>query len=659
MSINKEFLQRDSNITAKIICDSISESGKRITTFELEYNRYIHCFDDKTEVLGRLGDSNPEFMLFEKAMSLNADIAQYDRHTKEISFVEPDKYIKNIGTHKMVTFEKNKLSLSVTDEHRVLVQKRTTGNKLVEEVWKAKDFLGEYKQCNMLTSGMYTGKQYFSKEELALMVWFASDGGVSGKRVNFHLRKQRKKDSVLELLNLLGIAYTVHQYKESFNIRMDAPSWVSDCYDEYGFKKLPEKSLYMDLESYEYVKKALLESDGCTANSEFNNTSKTYAQQVQILAHLHGECMNLKSYTPYGDVSENRSRLYKSCFKKENHISLRRDKDFFRETVYEGAVYCVSVPSKFILVRRNGIVHISGNCELLTHRMLSKNCSSSRAIPIEKMLGYIENNMAVPVYLGRNKSGMQAVEEIEDKDEALTVWKESFYQVEDSVNKLLDLKVHKQIANRLTEPYQMMKVVVTATEWDNFFNLRIDKDAQPELVLLADKMFNAMQGSTPKTLKAGQWHLPYVEIENDGYSNSHEYFLYDEDKSDSETNGYMYKTPLLLDDAIKISVASCAAVSYRTENMTLAKADKIFGMLINAETLHSSPFEHIAKPIIVCVEDCENVPHITGTWEDGVTHMKRGGDLCSGNFTGWIQYRHLLNNNTCNNFDYNNRMKSF
>ena len=293
------------------------------------------------------------------------------------------------------------------------------------------------------------------------------------------------------------------------------------------------------------------------------------------------------------------------------------------------------------------------HCELLTHRMLSKNCSSSRAIPIEKMLGYIENNMAVPVYLGRNKSGMQAVEEIEDKEPALRFWKNSFVGVKSTVNLLTKLGLHKQIANRLTEPYQMMKVVVTATEWDNFFNLRIDKDAQPELVMLADKMFNAMQDSSPKTLKAGQWHLPYVDsieyTEGDGgygeHKNNQWYHI--------EGNG------IALEDAIKISVASCAAVSYRTENMTLAKADKIFDMLINAENLHSSPFEHVAKPIIVCDEDYENISHMTGTWDGGITHMKRSGELCSGNFTGWVQYRHLLDNNTCNNFDYNNRMKSF
>lgn len=298
------------------------------------------------------------------------------------------------------------------------------------------------------------------------------------------------------------------------------------------------------------------------------------------------------------------------------------------------------------------------HCELMTHRMLSKNCSSSRAIPIEKMLGFIEKNMAVPAYLGRNKSGMQAVEEIEYKDLALDAWKSGYFKIKEVVQALTTLGLHKQIANRLTEPYQMMKVVVTATEWDNFFNLRIDKDAQPELVMLADKMFNAMQESTPKTLKAGQWHLPYVNsIESDekpivsSRDNDQYYFLFD---SDGNNLGEVY-----LEDAIKISVASCAAVSYRTENMTLAKADKIFDMLINAENIHSSPFEHLATPVSFTVKGQMLNEQSPVTWEKGITHMRKDGKLCSGNFTGWIQYRHLLNNNTCNNFDYNNRMKSF
>lgn len=649
MSINKEFLQRDSNITSKVICDSISETGKRITTFELEYPRFVHCFDDKTEVLARVGDTNPEFMLFKKAMVLSAEVAQYNPETEEITFVKPYKYIENSGSHKMINISTRKFELSVTDKHRVLVDKRTTGNRYVQEVWEADSFLGDYVGCRLRQSGRYLGKQIYSKEELALMVWFASDGALSGNQVCFHLGKERKKKSIVSLLEYLGIEYSFSQYKDSFSIRFESPSWVYDCYTEDGFKKLPKNSLYMDMESYNFVKAAILESDGSVKNQDFNNCSKVYAEQIQILAHLHNDSMNLRYY----DKGGNASRLYKSSFKTTNYISLRRDNDVFSSEVVNCKVYCVSVPDKFIMVRRGGIVHISGNCELLTHRMLSKNCSSSRAIPIEKMLGYIENNMAVPVYLGRNKSGMQAVEEIEDKEPALRFWKNSFTGVKSTVNLLTKLGLHKQIANRLTEPYQMMKVVVTATEWDNFFNLRIDKDAQPELVMLADKMFNAMQGSTPKALKAGQWHLPYVDsieyTEGDGgygeYDNNQWYHI--------EGDG------ITLEDAIKISVASCAAVSYRTENMTLAKADKIFDMLINAENLHSSPFEHVAKPTHYTNKGMMVNEQSPVTWEKGITHMKRSGELCSGNFTGWVQYRHLLNNNTCNSFDYNNRMKSF
>lgn len=654
MSINKDFLQRGSNITAKVICDSVSEAGKRITTFELEYPRFVHCFDEKTEVLAKVGDNNPEFMLFKKAMVLSAEVAQYNPDTEEITFVKPYKYIENLGSHKMVNISARKFEMSVTDKHRVLVDKRTTGNRYVQEVWEADKFLGDYVGCRLRQSGRYLGTQFYSKEELALMVWFASDGCLSGNQVCFHLVKERKKKSVVSLLESLGIEYNYSQYKDSFSIRFESPSWIYDCYTENGFKKLPKNSLYMDMESYNFVKKAILESDGSIKNQDFNNCSKVYAEQIQILAHLHNDSMNLRYY----DKGGNASRLYKSSFKTNNYISLRRDKDVFSSEVVDCKVYCVSVPNKFIMVRRGGVVHISGNCEILTHRMLSKNCSSSRAIPIEKMLGHIEKNMAMPVYFGRNRSGMQAVEEIEDKEPALRFWENSFKGVKSTVNLLTKLGLHKQIANRLTEPYQMMKVVCTATDWDNFFNLRIDKDAQPELVMLADKMFNAMRDSQPKILKEGQWHLPYVDsieyAEGDGGYDEHENNQWCHIKGNGIT----------LADAIKISVASCAAVSYRTENMTLDKADKIFDMLINAEKLHSSPFEHIATPIDKpCCADGKQVDYETALErleeERGITHINKSLVFCSGNFKGWIQYRHLLDNNTCNNFDYYKRIKSF
>ena len=343
------------------------------------------------------------------------------------------------------------------------------------------------------------------------------------------------------------------------------------------------------------------------------------------------------------------------------------NKEFFnRGTNITAKVVCDSVSEQGVRLTTFEIEYprfIHG--ELMTHRVLSKNSSSSRAIPIQKMLDQIENNMAVPIYWGKNKSGMQAVEEVSKQSirSAIDQWGFAYGDVKHVVGRMVELGLHKQVPNRLTEPFQMMKVVITGTDWDNFFNLRIHPDAQPEICMLAYKMYKAMEESVPHNLRTGEWHLPYVEISQDQYNPENTYyFLWDKDCSGTETDGYMYEQRLTLEEAIKLSAASCASVSYRTEGMTLEKADKIFDMLIKAEVIHASPFEHIATPVkpkfnelgLVRVNCSE-----PQSWEDGVTHVNKQGDLCSGNLRGWIQYRHLLPSNTCWKFDFKERMSLF
>ena len=309
--------------------------------------------------------------------------------------------------------------------------------------------------------------------------------------------------------------------------------------------------------------------------------------------------------------------------------------------------------------------------ELNTHRQLSKNSSSSRAIPIKKMLSTIEDNMAVPVYWGKAKSGMQADGEVDEDDVwwYREKWKFAYDEVSYRVEQLSDLvegkkgfmqALHKQVPNRLIEPFQMMKTVITGTDWSNFFNLRLHPDAQPEICMLAYKMYEAMQESKPVTLKAGEWHLPYVDSCYEIDQNTQEkggkleYYV-----GELYTKGFKY---ISLEDAIKLSAASCASVSYRTEGMTLEKADKIFDMLIKAEVIHSSPLEHCATPVKPKFNELGKVRVNCSepqSWEDGITHMNKQGQLCSGNLRGFIQYRHLLPNNTNWKFDYNERMKLF
>ena|SRR3990172_10692569 len=62
--------------------------------------------------------------------------------------------------------------------------------------------------------------------------------------------------------------------------------------------------------------------------------------------------------------------------------------------------------------------------ELMTHRMFSRNAASSRAIPISKMIEAVERDPVIPVWWGKNQSGMQARKELDsyEKEIAISRW---------------------------------------------------------------------------------------------------------------------------------------------------------------------------------------------------------------------------------------------
>jgi len=266
--------------------------------------------------------------------------------------------------------------------------------------------------------------------------------------------------------------------------------------------------------------------------------------------------------------------------------------------------------------------------EFMTHRQFSRNAASSRAIPIEKVIEQVENNPAIPIHWGKNQSGMQAKEEININSlgHCLTDWCGSAEDAATHARWLSgEYDLHKQIVNRILEPYQFIKVVCTATEYENFFYLRNHADAQPEIQELARCMQEAMEGSYAQLLLAGEWHLPYLQVQKD----------------DSGTYYYSMENDLLaLPEAIKISASLCAQVSYRKSDESLEKALKIYDMLVGMKPVHASPFEHQATPIghTYAIEQ----PNKKYAWKSGITHRDRAGEVWSGNFKGWIQNRQLI-----------------
>lgn len=283
--------------------------------------------------------------------------------------------------------------------------------------------------------------------------------------------------------------------------------------------------------------------------------------------------------------------------------------------------------------------------EFMTHRMISRNAASSRAIPVAKMM---EQLTAQPVRFGANISGMQDGGEhtgpvlrpfYDDfgKPTSYTADEAWFAAKEEATGwsaAFAEAGYHKQVFNRLTEPFQMIKVVATATEWDNFFWLRNDSAADPTLQELARLMQEAKDDSTPRLLEPGWYHLPYVEWEVDATGTRQLFY-----------EGDVYESPQIfsLEDAIKVSCARCAAVSFRNVDYNLEKSKEVYDRLAGSDRKHASAFEHCGTPM----EDGNfyeevNILTLPDTWQPGITHMDRDMNLWSGNFKGFVQYRKLI-----------------
>lgn len=249
------------------------------------------------------------------------------------------------------------------------------------------------------------------------------------------------------------------------------------------------------------------------------------------------------------------------------------------------------------------IVH----AEFMTHCMFARNASSSRAIPFNVTVQKVADDPFVPVWWGENQKGMQAAKEIAEwkKERAINKWLQARDIMIKIAKEMADpdcsvckgegkwytetikdyvtclnchgtgegLNIHKQIVNRLLEPWSWITVAATGdwSAWSNYFALRCDKDAQPEIAKQAYMAQLAYFRSKPRELKVGEWHLPYV--------------------------GENEFPDLLQSDVAKISVGRCARTSYLTQEWKRepAKDVELFDRLYYHEPKHASPFEHVCE----------------------------------------------------------------
>lgn len=273
--------------------------------------------------------------------------------------------------------------------------------------------------------------------------------------------------------------------------------------------------------------------------------------------------------------------------------------------------------------------------EYNTHGMVRRNSASSRAIPVVKMLRMVQDDPYVPREWGRNQKGMQADEIVSPALAARSEkeWLKARDSAVKHVEELLALGIHKQLTNRLLEPFMWHTIITSATDYSNFFNLCNNPAAHPDIRIPAGMMQNHYESFQPEELEDDEWHLPLM-------------------RGDEELEGL---EGLEVGDSIKVSVGRCARVSYLThDGIRNVKADiELYGRLMGSG--HLSPAEHVARPMdedeyeilfkqrrVVWVHDIEE--EAIGHWETaaGEDDPESWSHYC-GPYNGWVQHRKMIN----------------
>lgn len=247
--------------------------------------------------------------------------------------------------------------------------------------------------------------------------------------------------------------------------------------------------------------------------------------------------------------------------------------------------------------------------QVMTHRMFSRNTSSSRAIPTEKMIAAVQKDMVVPIHFGRLQPGMQAEEELEgeERDRAESRWREIGAYVVEGARDFFKLGLHKQIANRILEPFAHVTATISFTESANFLHLRDNGKAQHGIQILGRELRAVLKRSRPQKLDWGDWHTPFILPDEVG---------------------------LDLNDKIRVSAARAARTSYLTHEgiRSIQKDLQLYSDLVDRkdwlkDPVHASALEHPAQ--------ARNPDEISGvTWLEAFE-----GSMMSNFHPTWLQLR--------------------
>lgn len=575
-------------IETKIICDSVNEWGDRITTATWKYPRYIHA----------------EVMTYRKFCLAGDSVLQFDlpTGTKDCSHRVYKMSIKDFvnkwvnGAKRGETKKKTNYDLSWIEPEQAYNSKEIALNLGMKSSSNIDRFCREGVLASVKNGrkweilGKNVIKWRLSKPE-------STDFDCKSRLGSMRIRQLNENTGKVQLSRVSNACFSGS--KEVFEVRAGkyriAGSKDHRVLTFSGWKTISELKTGDLLAVQKFGKKDCDKND--PKDLKFIESTWRCKWQKEMRQKLISEnkwcrkCGFSEGVLVHHiiPVYKNKSLAFdesniillcENCHKKEHLIQdwqggteLYCGYEPISEVVLRGEeeTYDLEIEGEFPnFIANNVVVHNS------------RNSASSRAIPVEKMIARVETDPVIPIHWGKNQAGMSAQEEVSEEIKPLAViaWKVAALLAVVAAKRLHGFGIHKQVVNRLLEPFLWHEIIVTSTDFSNFFEQRCSPFAQPEIRILAEKFREEYKQSKPKLLAEDEWHLPLVNAED--WDSLRDYSC-DKDRK------------ILL--AKKLSVARCARVSYLQHDGTrsLGKDLELYEKLLGGG--HYSPFEHCATPL--------------------------------------------------------------
>lgn len=616
-------------IQARVVEDSISDEGIRLTTLQLRYHRFIHSEFMTHRMFCLDGDTTLTFDL--PSGSKNGEYRRsYEMTIRE--FVE--KWHEGVKDHKVSRFQEKDISK--------IVKEKCYTAKEISNILGYSSPSNIRKECregripvenpdkSRNEDHVFTGQSFLD--------WYNSRGtrsfSVRSRLQNMQIRQMNEKTREIQTSTVnncwfSGMKDVYEVVAGDFSV---AGSKDHRVYTQEGWKTIGELEPGKDfiitqafgkLEDDKKKENHLKKIDGEWKQIFNRNVKPEKIEEQDYMCYDCGSTIDINNCDIHHvvPVFEDPSL----AFDKTNVIALCREchQDRHRIQGWQGGTYLYGMPVLvedivYLGEKDTYDLEIAGEYPnflangVVVHN--SRNASSSRAIPVHKSIKSVQKDPAIPISFQANQKGMQSSQDLSPNKAriARALWVGASKASVSVAKGMVQVGLHKQWANRILEPFSFIDVIVTATEWNNFFELRYHDDAQPEIYELAKCIYDALGESEPKLLKPEEWHLPYVS----------------EKERRSNNNSILWK----------ISSARCARVSYKNHdgtNPSISKDCRLHDFLVGSNPKHASPTEHQAKPMLFPYSKYR-------AFSKGETHIDKDSNRWSGNLRGWVSYRQLL-----------------